>query len=247
MWEREQIPGFAAAQDSERVDRAISFLGLPELIAGRECAPLTPLRVEWMRAYGNPYFVGGFLTLAAKLQFLWFVSPSFKPGREEMETFLELHKAIDVDALTAGIESYLDRAYLDAPQGSDSLPYAEPAASLIYVLGQEPFNWSMEKVLTTPLAISFQLLKVREKSMGGSVVNRRSDGVSGDWLKQMLVVTEFTVKTVKEKIEKLAGEGWYPVSDISPNSTETKNEDGSVSIDVSKIASYSVSLARRTM
>lgn len=183
MWERNTIPNFAEAEDSERVDRSIAFLRLDELIAGLKCAPLNLTRLEYLRAYSNPYVIGGDAGLNHLLQFLWFVSPDFKAGREAMEQFIYANRGLNVKEAQQGIDDYLDRAFLDAPHGGRAnVSYYSPSAALVFEMAQEPYRWTIEQTMREPLPIIYQLIKCRDKNNGAVVVNRRSDGAAGDWL-----------------------------------------------------------------
>lgn len=185
MWERNTIPGYAEAQDSERVDRSLAFLGISERIAGVECAALTPHRVEFLRAFSNPFIVGGVAKTGHILQFIWLVNPDFQVGKEHQQEFVEKCAALDLEQARKDIDQYLDRAFLDAPYGASEIPYAAFAAHMIYSMAGEPFRWAKEQTLHTPLAIMYQLLKCDEKAHGRVVINRRSDKSSGDWLAKL--------------------------------------------------------------
>ena len=59
------------------------MLCLPELIAGVQVEPLTPRRLEWLRAMGNPFVCGGDCPIAAIPDFLWYVTKDFAFGDDE--------------------------------------------------------------------------------------------------------------------------------------------------------------------
>lgn len=243
MWQRDIIPGFAEAQDSERVDRSIAFIGLTELIAGVKCAPLTPFRVELLRAYGNPFIVGGIVSIESILQFLWMVNADFKLGSDYTDAFIEKHAGLDIESARNGIDEYLDRAYLDAPSGSTEKPFFAPAAGMVVAMSDEPFRWTMERTLATPLAVLYQLIKCRDKSQLATVINRRSDKVASDWLDTMHVITETSIDLVKGRIDEMRKDGWEIASNISPN-CEHVEVGGIVTVNTNNVKSWSAAMRK---
>lgn len=193
MAETTCIQGFAEAIASERKDRATCLLGLPELIAGIQCAPLTPRRLEWLRAFNNPFVCGGASSVSSLLQFLWFVSLefSFDAGPEKRDAFIESKLGLDVGEAVEGIGEYLDRAFLDAPHGKPGKPYYAPAVGLYHSMNTSyPHGeWTLERTLDTPLAVIYQLIKVDDISKGCAVLNRRSDAVAVKWAEQLETFT----------------------------------------------------------
>lgn len=196
MSEKSCISGFDSAIASERKDRATCLLGLTgELIAGIPCAPLTPRRLEWLRAFNNPFICGGQSSVATMLQFLWFVSVEFCTDSAKRDEFLESNADIaGAERLleTAdGISAYLDRAFLDAPHGKPGKPYYAPTVGLYHSLNSSyPHGeWTLAKVLDTPLAVIYQLIKVDDISNNRMVINRRSDEVAVKWAESLETIT----------------------------------------------------------
>jgi len=183
-WESDIIPGHAEAVASERIDRALAFLPLPESIFGIECVQLTPLKMEWLKAGSSPFVVGGIPSVAAVLQFLWIVNPAFCRDNEIRKTFIASHLDIDYEYAINEIDAYLDRAFLDAPDGDDGASYYSAAAGLIHAMQGEPFRWDYDRVMNTSFRIEFQLLKAHQKSLGEIVINRRSQKVECEWLER---------------------------------------------------------------
>lgn len=221
MWETQHIPGYAEAIASERADRALVFCGLPEKISGVAVAPLTPRRVEWLRLVNNPLLIGGRkIEDADVIQFLWLVSGDFKQGAENRKAFEDaIPDGFDIDDAEDAIETYLDRAFLDSPQPGlrKSRPYYEPAADLITAMALPPFGWEENKTLDSPLSLIYQLIKCRDRMEGQVVVNRRSDRVIGDWLKDgIVVITEDSEEKLRNRVDEMAEE-FEPVSTPSPH------------------------------
>lgn len=192
MAESSCIPKFESAIASERKDRATCLLGLSELIAGVPCVPLTPRRLEWLRAFNNPFICGGQSSRAEILRFLWFVSPEFSDsGTEKRDAFIESQLELDVLEAVEGIGEYLDRAFLDAPHGKPGKPYYAPTVGLYHALNASyPHGeWTLAQVLDTPLAVIYQLIKVDDIVKGCAVINRRSDEVAVKWAEQLETIT----------------------------------------------------------
>ncbi len=221
MWEREKIPGYAEAQDSEQVDRAKAFLGLPERICGIDCHPLTPTHIERLIAARNGYIAGGKITDAITLQFLWIVSMQYKVGSSHIEEWIaglsEDSTRLIFENGYDEIEDYLERAFLDSPLGRKAAPCYSFSADLITALADEPFRWTMERTMNTPVAISYQLVKCRIRQKGGILVNRRSDEVAGDWMDGLPVITRESRELVHAEVMRMVESGWEPASEMSPN------------------------------
>lgn len=181
-WESDIIPGHAEAVASEQKDRSLAFLELPEDIAGVICEPLTPLRLEWLEAGQNPFICGGYITTAVVMQFLWIVNAGFNTLRLCRDDFMEAHLSVNYSQAVKDIESYLDRAFLDSPQGSDSTRYYASSADLIFAMQRDPFRWSYSRVMNSPLRVIYQLLKADARSREIVVINRRSQKIECDWL-----------------------------------------------------------------
>ena len=218
------IPGFDAAIAGERRDRSKALLGLPELIAGVVCMPLTLRRFEWLRAYNSPFVCGGKITDGAILQFLWFISPlfPFDAIQEGRDAFIETNATLDVVETMEGIDAFLDAAFLDAPEGATSKPYYSPTAGLYHSLNESYPNgeWTLERVLDTPLNVIYQLIKAADKSRGCLVTNRRSDALAGKWGECLETITLPESKVVRE-IAKRRKRGYLLVSHPSQNRDST--------------------------
>ena len=186
---------------SEAKDRAYAFLQIREEIYGIECEPLTPRRVEWLRLCKSPFILGGHAGLAEIVQFLWVVSADFKPSKEARDEFFKrIVPLLDIEKARADIAEYLDRAYLDSSHRSaQSAPMVSSAAYYAHNMAGEPYRMAWRDVLDTPLAVLHQLIKARTESAGEIVVNKRSDKVTGDWLKLRNEQTERRMKRNRRK------------------------------------------------
>lgn len=216
MPQKSCIPGYEEALASERRERAFPFIGLKEKICGIECEYLTPRRLEWLRAYDNAFVVGGEVSTASILQFIWMVNPNFTTNKDTRDQFIKGCARIKVDEAPKEIDQYLDRAFLDAPTGKPSTPYFSVAASLIYSMSRDPFRWDMERALDTPLQITYQLIKADDQFNGRSINNQRSDKIKADWQSTLEVVQHKTAKGLEKVVAKRRKEGWMTVSNPSP-------------------------------
>lgn len=218
------IAGFDEAIASERRDRSKSLLGLPELICGIVCMPLTLRRFEWLRAYDSPFVCGGKITDAAVLQFLWFVSPlfPFDALQEGRDAFIESNATLDVVEALEGIDKFLDAAFLDAPTGATSKPYYSPTAGLYHSLNESypTGEWTLEHVLDTPLNVIYQLVKAADRARGCTVVNRRSDEIASKWGDSLETLTRSESEVVPT-IEEYRKNGYLLVSQPSGNKDGT--------------------------
>jgi len=225
------ILGFDDAIASERRDRSKALLGLPELIGVIVCMPLTLRRFEWLRAYDSPFVCGGKITDAAVLQFLWFVSPlfPFDAVQEGRDAFIETNATLDVVAALEGIDAFLDAAFLDAPTGSTCKPYYSPTAGLYHSLNESypSGEWTLERVLDSPLNVIYQLIKAADRSRGCVVVNRRSDEIASKWGDALETITK-PEKTVVREINRKRKQGYLLVSQPS------RNRDGTYSFSMQK-------------
>lgn len=182
-WEDDNIAGYTDAVASETSDRAFAFLELPEIIGGVECEPLTPYRIEWLKAAKSPFMIGGKVSTAAVIQFLWLINKGFTKSKEALDIFIASHLDIDYEQTVKDIDEYLDRAFLDAPDGGgDGRSFYSMSASLILAMCGKDFNWQYKQVMNTPVRILFQILKAHHKSIGVTVINKRSQKIECDWL-----------------------------------------------------------------
>lgn len=211
------IPGYDEALASERKDRAFVFIGLKEKICGLDCEYLTPRRLEWLRAFDNPFAVGGdSVPNTAILQFLWVVNPNFTTDKEKRNQFIEGCAGLKIADAPKEIDEYLDRAFLDAPTGKPAVPYVSVAASLVYSMSRDPFHWTMERTLDTPIQIIYQLLKADDYHNGRTVHNARSSKIEADWQRGLNVVQHKTGRGLEKAVDKRRKEGWMTVSNPMP-------------------------------
>ena len=211
MADQSPLSAHEAALASERKDRAVAMLGLPELIAGVQVEPLTPRRLEWLRAMGNPFICGGHCPTEAIPDFLWYVSSCFEFGNDEKRReFLASILSLDVEEAREGIDEYLDRAFLDAPTGKESVAYYSTSAGLYHSLNVSypGAGWHLERVLDTPLRVTYQLIKAADRERGCSLVNRRSFAAQAEWASTLERIEAPTYEELGDVIDAMRTQGY---------------------------------------
>jgi hypothetical protein len=192
---------YEAALASELDDRAFVFIGVPERICGIECEPLTPRRVEWLRLAKSPFIIGGKVGAVEVAQFLWIVSKSFVPNREKRDDFLQSNLALDVAKARQEIDEYIDRAYLNSPEGKPVCPKVSPCATYAHAMAGDPYRMPWREVMDTPIAVIHQLMAAHDMSEGRTVINKRSDKFFGDFADKLQKEADKAAKR-KRKVEK---------------------------------------------
>ena len=126
-------PGYAEAARRERDIRDVPFLGLPERVCGRDCAPLTLRRLLWLQMVNSPFLsnLDDAPTAEAIQQkpdlfndlvlFFWITSPAFEAGntRKQKRFFKSCQKLLKCKVADAvkDIKDYMDEAMMDAGEG----------------------------------------------------------------------------------------------------------------------------------
>jgi len=160
---------YLAAVKRDQDVRDAAFLGLTTNICEVEVYQLT-LRDELiLDGLGNPFISGGIHSVQDALKFLWLLSPDWKPGWWPAWRHGFRNRKLGDDALTTGINAYLDDTYQDAPgtrarKALNGPPFASGAAHFVHRLAKA-YGWSLSEIMGTekkrgiPLKVIFQLLK----------------------------------------------------------------------------------------
>jgi len=175
------IRDLAFAGDSERP--------IPESIAGFDVMPLTMRHFVNLRLIGSPFICGGKPTPNDAIAFLWQLNPEYsianRQGKElfrrrcerefvvQKEPWLHLPVLMQSWAKRAvgrlqryadvliGIGQYLEEALIDAPGGGSAesrVSFYSDAAGYCDRFSAE-YGWSVERSMTVPFKIAFQLSK----------------------------------------------------------------------------------------
>jgi hypothetical protein len=178
---------YLEAVETELADRSIAFLGLPDKICGIPCFQLNAEKYETLRLDRSPFILGGTIDYLDVAKFLWIVSKCFSHDGKEKNAFFEAIYHLDLDECIADINEYMDRAFLDCPQsGKKDRPLASLSANIYYQMSGEPYRWTLEQTMKAPLAMIFQLIKVKHiAEKGTGLINRRSDKIRGDYYAEL--------------------------------------------------------------
>lgn len=170
----------------EDVARSFAFLGVNDVICGVEVKSLTPRIVERLKCKKNPYIVGGQISDAHVLQFLWYVSVDFTPETADYYKWEAKYGAIDFTEAHEKISAFIDKTYLDAIGGTNGPSFVSDTAFLCYEMAREPYRIPFDATPDIPLAQIFQLIKARNlaECAPNSKVNKWSGKVMSDWLKE---------------------------------------------------------------
>ncbi|MDB6026301.1 MAG: hypothetical protein JWM68_2524 [Verrucomicrobiales bacterium] len=183
----DEIPGFREAANEEQFIRSAAFLPVTESICGIEVLPLTLAHFTMLEIARNPFVVGGNPVPEDIASFLWAVSPRYKPNAPFRRWwFVADLRDLDAEKVTAGIEAYMEDAFLDSPGGGksdDALPTSSYAASLVDIIASE-YCWSRSDILKMPFKEVFQYIKRMQKRANpkAPLFNKKSDKVKSEFL-----------------------------------------------------------------
>ena len=179
------IPGYREAIKREGDVRDASFLDLTTSICGVEIRQMTPRDLLILDGVGNPLVVGGLPTPAHVAQFLWLLSPKFKPNSKGRQwIFTAGIRRINYIAAVRDCRKYVADTFMDSPGSSgESYPYASWCAHMVANIALH-FGWTHEVVLSTPLKQLFQYLKcIRRHNDPKAPMHNPSDKCKGDYLR----------------------------------------------------------------
>lgn len=154
----QQNPALRAALEREDCIRRLPYLNLPETICGIEVAPLTLRHVILLESIRSPFVVGGAVTPYDVGAFFLVITGSPK-GFRRWRLLRRVGGLNGADAI-AGIQEYLDEAFMDGPPESkdEDLRYYSNAAASVDIFGSQ-YGWSRETTLNSPLKALFQELR----------------------------------------------------------------------------------------
>lgn len=149
----------------------------------------------------TPFLMGGEVTKASIGSFLWACHLSFSLPKSvwwkrnpnaKRDAFLRSIISMDFEELEDEIDEFLDETFFDAPQGGkkDETPYVCGIASLEYRMACEPFRWSKDQTLDTPLRRIYGLLRCDSAKHGGILFNPKSDALKDEYLKDFAAMCE---------------------------------------------------------
>ena len=201
---------YKASLGEERQLREEIFLGVNTRICGIEIQEITPFLLARLFRMETPFLSGRTASRGEIVRFLWALCPWFvgEPRKYPRSNFwrkLTFRKPLSPfatrDAFVEDVTKSLDgrwgeaeesidlfirNTFMDAPKsGGESVPYVTGIAWMLFVMAGEPFRWSEEKTLHTPLRKSYQLSRCIRISNGGILYNDISDKVKARWLDEV--------------------------------------------------------------
>ena len=204
-------PGYAEAARRERELRDVPFLGLPEIIAGIDCEPLTLRKVLWLQLTKSPFLYSiPQSELCQKpgisddiLAFYWICSPEFEPtskrARAKFDERIAPLLKKDVGEVVKAIVEFLDESWMDAGRGGDGRSFYSAGASLTVFFSKhfglpadvwENSRWrnfirwltGKPNPLDIPLKIAWQLMRAHRNSSDPTTFeNRLTDAAISGW------------------------------------------------------------------
>lgn len=179
-----QIPGYAAAVNSEQVNRDLAFLPECLPICGVPICHITARHFLLLAGCRNRFIAGGQLRAEDVAMFLWFMSPRYSTTPGEREAFVaEYVRPLDFVAACREIVAYLGRAFQDSnPADGGGKEFTSPVAGIIDLLAAE-YGWDDDAILDKPLARIFQYFRriQMRKNPEAPMINR-SEKYIGEWL-----------------------------------------------------------------
>jgi len=163
----------ACAVFKESCYREADFLRLNDFIVGIEVVPFT-FRHYLLLDFKQSPFLGkqSEINEIKILDFLWLVSTEYvEKNKEKYQAFFDKHKAINYVEAYEGILSYLEEHLLDVDrEGStdkknQQAPFFAWPAIIIDELAFQ-YGWTVEYILSLPVAQVFQLSRVIQCRLG---------------------------------------------------------------------------------
>lgn len=193
-----EIPGYKEAVEAEQSARSIVLLGMEHDICGVACRPFTVQDLINLQAIKSPFVCGGWISRMDCLRMLCIQSVTHrKPGpgwwermalKRRNVAILRRVRSVGTEEMIAGINAFLDDAFLDAPAssgGASGSPIASSAATMVDAIASE-YSWPISEILGLEVAFVFQLFRLRHVARGGNraaLINRRSSKVVGEYLR----------------------------------------------------------------
>lgn len=160
---------------NELLDRMVSvrnraFLAIPHTICGVDALPLTLGHLQILDAIQSPFITRARdITSADIAQFLWIVSPGWRPpdtfiDRWRQDRFIKHSRKLPFVEAASAIGEYLDDAFLDAPpqtggDGPRKAPSVSFTASLVHCIASA-YGWTRSEIATIPMAEIWQYIKI---------------------------------------------------------------------------------------
>lgn len=149
----------------------------------------------------TPFIGGGEVTPAGIGAFLWACHRYYELPKKnwlgrivnkKRDKFLLALADLDFGEIEYKIDEFLDETFFDAPQGGGKgeTPYVCGIAWMEYRMACDPFRWSSDRTLDTPLRRIYQLLRCDDIRHGAVLFNRYSDGVKDEFMRDLAALDE---------------------------------------------------------
>lgn len=153
----------ARAKRIEDALRERAFLPVGEEINGVDVKQFTLRHLTILFQIRSPFLYGGVREIEDVGLFLWIVSPHYDPNNLELRAkfMAQLVAHPNWHFFYRAIDRYIKRSFMDSPPRCDNGGKAIGAcyaAAMIHRIATA-YHWEMEKILDTPIAALFQLLK----------------------------------------------------------------------------------------
>lgn len=164
LWE-EYRPKLAEAREKDTRDLQRSLVSSPERVGNAWIVPLTLGRFLYLDAISHPFLTGDSATRDQVLDYLWIMSPEFKPGNlKAAKRFFRRFwfRRVKADAL----REFLAEEFAADARAESKAPDPTWIPRLVDVLANE-YGWSEREIFDLPLR--------RLHLYSGAMVARRSD------------------------------------------------------------------------
>jgi hypothetical protein len=158
--------------------RSEIWLDVNDSIEDLEINNFTLRHLMILDGLNSPFIKGGTINRADALMFLWVVSTGYNFNAKDRDEFFRRASKIPFDRQTRWIKEYLERAFSESDtmqSGKKNQTYF--VAYFVDCMARE-YGWSIETILSTPLAILFQLITTineRNSAHAGKEYNRVTD------------------------------------------------------------------------
>lgn len=169
------VPGLDEAISREQRERHEAYLDLPYSVCGVLLRQMTPLDYCALQYARSPFLVGGEITHPKAAHFTFWLR---KNPLETIDDHLNSVAKLETEECREEIEEYLTVTFRDETSSvSKSVPIAPSIAWYEYRMSGEPFRWSSEKTINTPIRRLNMLVRCWQKEHGETVINPHSHGV----------------------------------------------------------------------
>jgi hypothetical protein len=180
------IPGYGEAVAREQQNREIAYLDVPFDVHGIKLRQMTPRMLAALFAHGSPFVCGSSVTLPDILQFLWGCAADYSTSRFARWRFFrrvgKIIAKVGIQPIVDELFDYIDTTFQDGPRGGKkSIPYTSQIAWMEFNMAGEPWRWSREQTLSTPLRVIYQQIRCSDMSEGVTPIN------PSDYVKQAYI------------------------------------------------------------